>query len=116
MDFKQLAQDSVDMFNDRSFRTKAKDVMDPMVVVIDGPAGQELHGPDGYIQLSDGFVTAIPDLKGTAIEHKVSGNKVNSRVRGQGKFTGTLVSPQGSVPGEWQSRGYRVPDRTGIQR
>jgi predicted ester cyclase len=99
MDFKQLAQDSVDMFNDRSFRTKAKDVMDPKVVVINGPTGQELHGPDGYIQFSDGFVAAIPDLKGTAIEHKVSGNKVNSRVRGQGKFTGTLVTPQGSVPG-----------------
>ena len=99
MDVKQLAQDGVDMFNDRSFRQKAKDVMDPNVVIIDGPTGQELHGPDGYVQYSEGFVTAMPDLKGTALEHKVNGNKVTTRVRGQGTFTGTMVTPQGSVPG-----------------
>jgi len=99
MDVKGLAQVSVDSFNDRSFREKATDLMDPNVVIIDGPTGQELHGPEGYVQYSDGFVNAIPDLKGTAIEHKVSGNKVTSRVRGQGNFTGTLVTPQGSFPG-----------------
>ena len=99
MDVKQLAQDSVDMFNDRSYRQKAKEVMDSNVVVIDGPTGQELHGPDGYVQYADGFVTAMPDLKGTALEHKVSGNKVTTRVRGQGTFTGTMVTPQGSMPG-----------------
>ena len=99
MDVKQLAQDSVDMFNDRSYRQKAKEVMDSNVVVIDGPTGQELHGPDGYIQYVDGFVTAMPDLKGTVIEHKVSGNKVTTRVRAQGTFTGTMVTPQGSMPG-----------------
>ena len=99
MDVKQLAQDSVDMFNDRSYRQKAKEGMDSNVVVIDGPTGQELHGPDGYVQYADGFVTAMPDLKGTAIEHKVSGNKVTTRIRGQGTFTGTMVTPQGSMPG-----------------
>jgi predicted ester cyclase len=99
MDVKQLAQDSVDMFNDHSYRQKAKEVMDSNVVVFDGPTGQELHGPDGYVQYADGFVTAMPDLKGTAIEHKVSGNKVTTRVRGQGTFTGTMVTPQGSMPG-----------------
>lgn len=99
MDVKGLAQVGIDSFNDRSFREKAKDLMDPNVVIIDGPTGQELHGPDGYAQYSEGFVNAIPDLKGTAIEHKVSGNKVTSRVRGQGNFTGTLVTPQGSFPG-----------------
>lgn len=99
MDVKGLAQVGVDTFNDRSFREKAKDLMDPNAVIIDGPTGQELHGPDGYVQFSEGFVNAIPDLKGMAIEHKVSGNKVTSRVRGQGNFTGTLVTPQGSFPG-----------------
>jgi predicted ester cyclase len=99
MDVKQLAQDSVDMFNDRSYRQKAKEVMDSNVVVSDGPTGQELHGPDGYVQYADGFVTAMPDLKGTALEHKVSGNTVTTRVHGQGTFTGTMVTPQGSMPG-----------------
>lgn len=99
MDLKQLAQTGVDTFNDRSFREKAKDLMDPNVVIIDKPTSQELHGPDGYIQYSEGFVNAIPDLKGTAMEHKVTGNTVTSRVRGQGNFTGTMVTPQGSMPG-----------------
>jgi predicted ester cyclase len=99
MDIKQLAQDTVDMFNDRSYRQKAKDVMDSNVVVSDSPSGQEMYGPDGYVQYSDGFVNAIPDLKGTAIEHNVSGNKVTTRVRGKGTFTGTLQTPQGAVPG-----------------
>ena len=99
MDIKALAQTGVDSFNDRSFREKAKDLMDANVVVLDIPTGQELHGPDGYIQLSEGFINAIPDLKGTAIEHNVNGNTVTSRIRGQGNFTGTLQTPQGSVPG-----------------
>jgi predicted ester cyclase len=99
MDLEQLAQASADSFNDRSYRDKAKDVMDPNVLTVDKPTNQEMRGPDGYVQYSDGFVTAIPDLKGTVIEHKVSGNKVTSRVRGQGHFTGNMVTPQGSLPG-----------------
>jgi len=99
MDVQGLAQVGIDTFNDRSFREKAKDLMDANVVVIDSPTGQELHGPDGYVQFSEGFVNAIPDLKGTVIEHKLSGNEVTSRVRGQGNFTGTLQTPQGSFPG-----------------
>jgi len=99
MDVKALAQAGVDSFNDRSFREKAKDQMDANVVIIDGPTGQQMHGPDGYVQFSEGFVKAIPDLKGTAVEHKVNGNKVTSRIRGKGNFTGTLDTPQGSFPG-----------------
>jgi predicted ester cyclase len=99
MDLKQLAQAGVDAFSDRTFRQKSKDLMDANVVVVDTPTGQELRGPDGYVQYAEGYVTAMPDIKGTAIEHKVSGNKVNTRVRGQGTFTGTLKTPQGNVPG-----------------
>lgn len=99
MDAKGLAQTGIDTFNDRSFRERAGDLMDPNVVIIDAPTSQELRGPDGYVQYSEGFVNAIPDLRGTVIEHKVSGNKVTSRVRGQGNFTGTLVTPQGSFTG-----------------
>ena len=87
------------MFNDRSFRQKAKDVADANIVVKDSPTGQELHGVDSFVQYSEGFVTAMPDLKGTAIEHNVNGNKVTTRVHGQGTFTGSMVTPQGTVPG-----------------
>ena len=99
MDVQQLAQATADSFNDRSYRDKAQDVMDPNVVVVDKPTNQEMSGPAAYVQYSDGFVNAIPDLQGTVIEHKVNGNKVTSRVRGQGHFTGTMVTPQGSFPG-----------------
>jgi predicted ester cyclase len=99
MDFEALAQATADSFNDRSYREKAKDAMDPNVLIHDKPTNQEMRGPDAYVQYSDGFVTAIPDLQGTVIENKANGNTVTSRVRGQGHFTGTMVTPQGSVPG-----------------
>src|SRR5574341_1793311 len=99
MDVKQLAQNTVDMFNDRSFRQKAQDVANANIVVSDKPSGQEFRGVDGFLQYSEGFVTAMPDLTGTALEHTVEGNKVTTRVRGKGTFTGTLQTPQGSVPG-----------------
>jgi predicted ester cyclase len=99
MDVKQLAQNTVDDFNDRSFREKAKDVADPNIVIIDKPTGQELHGVESFVQYSDGFVTAMPDLKGEAVEHKVNGNRVTTRVHGQGTFTGTLYTPQGTFSG-----------------
>lgn len=99
MDMEQLAQAAADSFNDRSYRDKAKDLMDPDVVIVDKPTNQEMRGPDAYVQYSDGFVNAIPDLQGTVIENKASGNKVTSRVHGQGHFTGTMVTPQGSIPG-----------------
>ena len=99
MDVKQLAQDTVDDFNDRSFREKAKEVADPNIVVIDKPTGQELRGVDNFIQYSEGFVTAMPDLKGEVVEQKVNGNTVTTRVRGKGTFTGTLYTPQGTFPG-----------------
>ena len=99
MDLKQVAQTGIDMFNDRSFRQKAGQVVDAGVVVTDLPTGQELRGLDGYVQYNEGYVAAMPDVKATTVEHKVSGNKVNSRVRGTGTFTGTLQTPQGAVPG-----------------
>lgn len=110
MDVKQLAQANADAFNDRSFRQKAKDMLDANAVIIDGPTGQELHGPDGYVQYSEGFVSAMPDIKGTVVEHKVNGNKVTSRIHGHGTFTGTMQTPQGSVPGNGKSLDieYRV--------
>ena len=99
MDITDLAQNTVDMFNDRSFRQKAQEVANPNIVVSDKPTGQEFRGVDGFLQYSEGFVTAIPDLQGTALEHTVEGNKVTTRVRGQGTFTGTMQTPQGDVTG-----------------
>lgn len=100
MDVKQLAQVVViDSFNDRSYKQKAMDLADANVVIVDKPTGQQATGPAGFVQYTDGFINAMPDLKGTLIEHVVNGNKVTTRVRGQGTFTGTLHMPQGNVPG-----------------
>jgi predicted ester cyclase len=102
MDMEQLARATADSFNDRSYRDTAKDVMDPDVVIVDKPTNQEMRGPAAYVQYSDGFVNAIPDLQGTVVETKVDGNKVTSRVRGQGHFTGSMVTPQASMQGNGQ--------------
>ena len=100
MDVKQQAQVvMIDSFNDRSYRQKAKDLVDASFVIIDTPTGMQLTGPAGFVQYTDGFVGAMPDLKGALIEHTVNGKKVTTRVRGQGTFTGTLQTPQGNVPG-----------------
>ena len=99
MNIQQLAQVGIDSFNDRSFQEKARELMAENVVIIDRPTGQEMHGIDSYIEYSEQFVTAIPDLTGTVIKHEVERNKVISRVRQQGKFTGTLQTPHGNFPG-----------------
>src|SRR5262245_55641541 len=99
MNVQQLAQIGMDAFNDRNLQETAKDLMDENVVIIDRPTGQEIHGIDGYIRYSERFINAIPDLEGTVIEHQVKQNKVISRVRRQGKFTGKLHTPQGSIQG-----------------
>ena len=103
MNVQQLAQIGIDSFNDRNFQETAKDLMDESVVIIDRPTGQEIHGVDGYIQYSEHFVNAIPDLRGTVIEHQVKQNKVISRVRQQGKFTGKVHTPHGSLQGNGNS-------------
>jgi predicted ester cyclase len=99
MDVKQLAQNTVDIFNDRSFREKAEEVANTNIVVTDKPTGQEFRGVDGFVQFSEGFITAMPDIKGTVLEQTAEGNRATTRVRGQGTFTGTLQTPQGNVQG-----------------
>lgn len=99
MDIKQLAQSTVDQFNDRSFRTKSKDAMDPNVVVVDGPTKMEMHGPDGYMQYNERYVAAMPDIKGTVLDIKVNGNTATARINAKGTFTGSMQTPQGNVPG-----------------
>lgn len=99
MDIKQLAQSTVDQFNDRSFLTRSKDLLDANIVTVDGPTKQEMHGPDGYVKYNEGYVTAMPDIKVTVLDQKVNGNKVTSRANAKGTFTGTMQTPQGKVPG-----------------
>ena len=99
MDVKQLSQSLTDMFNDSSYKTKAKDIADPHLTVSDPQTGQELHGPEGLAQYFDGYHAAMPDVKAAPMDEKVNGNKVTTRIRGTGTFTGSLQTPQGNVPG-----------------
>ena len=66
---------------------------------MDTPSGQQFKGVDGFVQFSQSFVDAMPDLKGTTMDHKVNGNKVSTKVHAKGTFTGTMQTPQGPVPG-----------------
>lgn len=100
MDIEALVQTGIDAFHDRSFREKASGMMDPNVVIVDSLTGQELYGPDDYVRYAEFFINAVPDLKVTVLEHKVSGSKASSRVRGQGNFTGTLETPMGRFRGK----------------
>ena len=44
MDFQELAQATADSFNDRSYREKAKDTMDPNVLILDKPTNNTPTG------------------------------------------------------------------------
>jgi predicted ester cyclase len=94
-----IAKMQIDGFNDRSFRTNAQHYVSSNIVVVDLPSGQELHGVEGFKQHSEGFVAAMPDIRGTILDQKVNGNTVVTNVRGIGTFTGQLQTPQGRVPG-----------------
>ncbi len=94
-----IAKMQVNGFNDRSFRTNAQNYVSDNIVVVDGPSRQELRGLEGFIQYAEGFVTAMPDIKGTILDQKVNGNTVVTTVRATGTFTGQLQTPQGTVPG-----------------
>jgi predicted ester cyclase len=94
-----IAKMQVNGFNDRSFRTNAQDYVSERIAVIDAVSGQELRGVAGFKQYAEGFVTAMPDVKGTIVDQKVNGNTVVTSVRTRGTFTGQLQTPQGAVPG-----------------
>lgn len=95
----ELAKTQIDGFNDRSFRTNAQQYVSSSIVVVDLPTGQELHGLDGFRQYSEGYVAAMPDIRGAILDHTVNGNTVITNVRSTGTFTGQLQTPQGTVPG-----------------
>src|SRR5258708_21636247 len=99
MNPKDISKMQINGFNDRSFRTNAQNYISPNIVVVDVPTGQEMHGLDGFIQYSEGFVSAMPNIKGTILAQELNGNTVVSTIRGTGTFTGQLETPQGTVPG-----------------
>src|SRR5512142_1644726 len=99
MDVQKLAQRTIDDFNNRKYRQSAKEIAEPDIVVIDAPTGQQLKGIDNFVQYSDSFVNAMPDLRGTPLESKLNGNTVTTQVHARGTFTGTLKTPQGTFTG-----------------
>ncbi len=99
MDVQKLAQRTLDDFNNRKYRQSAKEIAEPDIVVIDAPTGQQMKGIDGFVQYSESFINAMPDLRGTALEHQVNGNQVVTKVEARGTFTGTLKTPQGTYEG-----------------
>jgi predicted ester cyclase len=94
-----IAKMQINGFNDRSFRTSAQNYVSDHIVVVDAQSGQELRGIEGFKQYAEGFVAAMPDIKGAILDQKVNGNTVITFVRATGNFTGQLHTPQGTVPG-----------------
>jgi predicted ester cyclase len=99
MNSADIAKMQISGFNDRSYRTNSQDYISENIVVIDTASGQELRGVEGFKQYSEGFVAAMPNVKGTIVDQKVNGNTVVTNVRATGTFTGQLYTPQGAIPG-----------------
>ncbi len=99
----EVAQQHHQAFNDRSFYETAGQFVSTDCVMHNAGTGQDFHGIAGYIAFGEGWLGMMPDAHLTVLSQEVENEKVYSRFRGQGTFTGSLVSPQGTVPGNGRS-------------
>ena len=99
MDPMEVVRTNEDQFNDRSFREKAEQLTDASIIVVDAPADRELQGVEGYKQYREGYIAALPDIRGGIVDLKVSGNNVTATVRRTGTFTGEMRTADGAIPG-----------------
>ena len=86
-------------FNQNSYQANAKSYIDPNVVYLDVPTGQEARGLEGYIQYANGWRGAFSNANVHVVDQKVQGNTVVTTFRGRGTFDGQFPTPQGMIPG-----------------
>ncbi len=103
MDVLEATQQGFDSFNNRTLREDLTDLLDPNVVTIDEAQGTEVQGVDAYFEYNEGFIGAMPDLELSILSHEISGNSITVKARAMGTFTGEMVTPDGTVPGNGNS-------------
>ena len=99
----KIAKASYEAFNNREFEQWAAAYLTDEAATVNVPLNVTFHGPDGYSQFSQGWVTAFPDGK-VEITKMVAGDEgVATEFRGRGTHTGPLVGPAGEIPATGRS-------------
>lgn len=65
---------------------------------LDVPNGMTFHGPDGWRQFNQGYITAFPDGQIQATSLFTTDDKGVLEFIGRGTNTGPLPSPAGQIP------------------
>ena len=73
------------------------------------PAGRP-QGPNGPIEASRGFRTAVPDLRASLDEVVAAGDRVVVRLHFTGTFTGKFAGKSGEVQGKGQKIDFQAMD------
>jgi predicted ester cyclase len=94
---KEIAQQLIDDFNDRTYAQNAASYFSPDCVNVDLPPGQELYGIEGAVQSTDVWVQAFPDAYAEVVSHDVQGNTVTTLINASGTFDGQMMLPDGTV-------------------
>lgn len=97
---KEIAQQLIDEFNNRTYQQNAAAYFTDETVFVDLPSGREDVGIEAGIQSYDVWVQSFPDAHAEVVKHEVNGDSVTSTIRGGGTFTGQMAAPDGSmIPG-----------------
>jgi steroid delta-isomerase-like uncharacterized protein len=91
-----LAREYLDAVNNRDW-DRVREVLHPEYTYADG-TGEVRHGPDAAVQVSQGFVAALPDAKVTIERMYASGDTVIVEFTGTGTHDGDFqgIAPTGN--------------------
>lgn len=93
----QLATENVEAFNARDWERMRAGIA-PDAVWDEVATERRVHGPDGAIELSQGWSAAFPDARGTVVNAVADGDTAVLELVYEGTHTGALETPQGAVP------------------
>lgn len=101
IDFSQdalpLARELVDTFNRRDF-AGIIELGDGAVDYTEIGTGRHITDPDEMISALEGWVAALPDVRGTVLSAMRDGDRLCIEIQWEGTHDGPLVTASGTIP------------------
>jgi predicted ester cyclase len=92
-----VARESLEKFNRRDFDGILEDG-DGAVDYLEIGTGRHITDPQQMITLLEGWVTALPDVRGTVLSAMRDGDRLCVEIQWEGTHDGPLVTPSGTIP------------------
>lgn len=90
----------MESYNDRSLPDEVENIFAPDLVVVNESAGLEAVGIETYLEHAyHGWLRAVPDAHVELVDYEVGDETVDSTLRSDGTFEGTMKTADGSIPG-----------------